>query len=455
MDKLRNIINRQGFMKIGSIFAIFAILLTSFLFTTNAYAALSKDVDIKHIQLGCGVGNRTFTGTANYLGASQDHLVVKLDGVTKIHSHTEPSNWQFTANVAPGNHTIEAWIYNAPNTNNNNHSASHSDIDAHEKWNFHVSNCNVTICHATGSNNNPFNKITVDDDAVDGDGNSDHNRSGHQNGQDIIPPGPWDTNGRNWNATGQAIWNNNCNVPTTPTTAPTTQPTAEPTTAPTTGPTSGPTTTPTEEDCTLLGGENTWEEDWYKDPDQESFGADAGAGYTIDKVCVSYLEHRESSKQHAFTEDGWISVEEGLTFNFWSLFGFVGQANAQEAGNCVGISGIGTQTATALQGNSCSLVSVSFHRALAPTATPTPTAPPSPHGDGLSDGRCSGCTTPAPTGQVLSSAAAGGDPYKGVLGASTMANTGTFEDVVLNVFAVLGALLVAAGYFSYTKEKKT
>ena len=74
-------------------------------------------------------------------------------------------------------------------------------------------NDNVTICHATGSNNNPYVKITVDDDAVDGNGNSDHNRSGHQNGEDIIPPGYWDQNGRNWDAEGQAIYNNNCNIP--------------------------------------------------------------------------------------------------------------------------------------------------------------------------------------------------------------------------------------------------
>lgn len=68
----------------------------------------------------------------------------------------------------------------------------------------------VTICHATGSNSNPFEEITVDDDAVNGNGDSDHNRDGHQNGEDIIPPGSWDADGRNWTATNQAIWNNDC-----------------------------------------------------------------------------------------------------------------------------------------------------------------------------------------------------------------------------------------------------
>lgn len=68
----------------------------------------------------------------------------------------------------------------------------------------------VTICHATGSNSNPFEKIGVDDDAVNGNGSSDHNRNDHQNGEDIIPPGPWDVDGRNWTTTNQAIWANDC-----------------------------------------------------------------------------------------------------------------------------------------------------------------------------------------------------------------------------------------------------
>lgn len=79
----------------------------------------------------------------------------------------------------------------------------------------------VTICHATGSTTNPYNKQTVDDDAVDGVGNGDHNRDGHQNGEDIIPPGSWDADGRNWDAQGQAIYNNDCEVPTPPVNPPT------------------------------------------------------------------------------------------------------------------------------------------------------------------------------------------------------------------------------------------
>ena len=101
--------------------------------------------------------------------------------------------------------------------------------------NVFASNDNITICHK--NNGSGWSKITVDDDSVNGSGGGDHNTSSHQGGQDIIPPGSWDNNGRNWDATGQAIWNNNCNVPASPT--PTTAPTATPT------PTNTPSATPT------------------------------------------------------------------------------------------------------------------------------------------------------------------------------------------------------------------
>jgi len=66
----------------------------------------------------------------------------------------------------------------------------------------------VTICHATGSASNPYVQITVSENAVrEGRG---HNRDGHQNGEDIIPPGPYDSDGRNWDADGQTIYNDDC-----------------------------------------------------------------------------------------------------------------------------------------------------------------------------------------------------------------------------------------------------
>ena len=66
----------------------------------------------------------------------------------------------------------------------------------------------VTICHATGSATNPYVQITVSENAVrEGRG---HNRDNHQDGEDIIPPGPYDPDGRNWDAASQTIYDDGC-----------------------------------------------------------------------------------------------------------------------------------------------------------------------------------------------------------------------------------------------------
>ncbi len=82
-----------------------------------------------------------------------------------------------------------------------------------------------------------------------------------------------------------------------------------------------------------------------------------------------------------------------------------------------------------------------------PTATPTPTSTPSNGGgtgggDGHSDGlsSCPQCTQ-APHVQ-------------GVLGASTMASTGTFEQNAMNLSAVLGALFTSLSGVFYLRTKK-
>jgi hypothetical protein len=96
---------------------------------------------------------------------------------------------------------------------------------------------NVTICHRTNSVSNPYTMPTVDESAVDGDTGNDNGQGDHtthtgpvfdfnnpppppHNGDqwgDIIPP--FDENGNprpegaptlNWNAAGQAIFNNDC-----------------------------------------------------------------------------------------------------------------------------------------------------------------------------------------------------------------------------------------------------
>ncbi len=62
------------------------------------------------------------------------------------------------------------------------------------------------ICHATGSESNPFNVITPNTAGI----LMGHVGNGHQNGEDIIPPVPYYLPaGQNW-VSGQAIWNNDC-----------------------------------------------------------------------------------------------------------------------------------------------------------------------------------------------------------------------------------------------------
>lgn len=79
----------------------------------------------------------------------------------------------------------------------------------------------VTICHSTGSNSNPY--IQQHPSASgDVDGHNDHNGGVFPADPwgDIIPPFDYDEehySGKNWNTAGQAIWENDCAVPTPPT----------------------------------------------------------------------------------------------------------------------------------------------------------------------------------------------------------------------------------------------
>jgi hypothetical protein len=76
----------------------------------------------------------------------------------------------------------------------------------------------VTLCHATGSTTNPFVVLTVAESAA----YNGHLGSSHQNGNDIIPPFEFQGNtySQNWDANGQATFNNNC-IPTNATPTPT------------------------------------------------------------------------------------------------------------------------------------------------------------------------------------------------------------------------------------------
>lgn len=92
----------------------------------------------------------------------------------------------------------------------------------------------VTICHRTHSETNPYVQITVDEASVDGDNGNDHGKGDHlfeHTGPvwtpgakaagvywgDVIPPFYSDGvtltgyPSLNWNAAGQAIFDNGCN----------------------------------------------------------------------------------------------------------------------------------------------------------------------------------------------------------------------------------------------------
>lgn len=91
----------------------------------------------------------------------------------------------------------------------------------------------VTLCHATGDASNPYEQRTLDGEAFIAEGHGDH--SG-----DIIPPSLIVVRGNvayfpgsNWDANGQAIFNNSCIVQvTTPTETAQPTPTETPTTDP-------------------------------------------------------------------------------------------------------------------------------------------------------------------------------------------------------------------------------
>lgn len=99
----------------------------------------------------------------------------------------------------------------------------------------------VTICHATDAVNNPYVRLTVDADSADGDTANDNGQGDHSEHTgpvatseavaqqlkdlktawgDIIPAHD-NYAGLNWDATGQAVYNNNCNYATVPTPTPT------------------------------------------------------------------------------------------------------------------------------------------------------------------------------------------------------------------------------------------
>ncbi|HYK08618.1 MAG TPA: hypothetical protein VEW42_03935 [Candidatus Eisenbacteria bacterium] len=92
----------------------------------------------------------------------------------------------------------------------------------------------------------------------------------------------------------------------------------------------------------------------------------------------------------------------------------------------------------------------------APIATPTamPTNAPSNNGGSTSNdsGDGLGCATHDCSGNQAGATSAG--PIQAVLGASTMAGTGTFENSVMTLMLVAGLIVLSLGGISFAKENK-
>lgn len=115
----------------------------------------------------------------------------------------------------------------------------------------------IRICHATASESNPYVNIEVDSSSIENPNDKKYLNGHGDHEKDIIPPftfGETQFLGRNWDDTGQMIWNNDCKIiAPTPTPTPTpTEPTPTPT-EPTPEPTE-PSPTPTPTDIPAGGG---------------------------------------------------------------------------------------------------------------------------------------------------------------------------------------------------------
>jgi len=143
-----------------------------------------------------------------------------------------------TSSYAPGTYNLEIdlpecnWqidLYTGPLQADLNPSYGHVgstliDWAANEGNNCDDEDGKAEICHRDANANQPYGpkRIEVNYSAIDGDGESDH--MGHtgpvfpgvgEDGKwgDIIPPVEGVTDGLNWTAEGQAIYNNNCQIP--------------------------------------------------------------------------------------------------------------------------------------------------------------------------------------------------------------------------------------------------
>lgn len=229
----------------------------------------------------------------------------------------------------------------------------------------------VIICHATGSNSNPYvtESPNIQNDGSLSGGHLNHTGPLYPSADwgDIIPPythGSFSYAGMNW-PSGQAIWANGCNIPGAPT--PTPSPTPSPSGTPL------PTCNPDDEDCSTPTPTPT-------------------AAPQFHSVC------RELS--------------------------------------CVLVDGAGS--------NSCAT-----DNDCAPAASPTPLVCT---GDTHPDAAGTSCVGFSGTGPGPSN---GGGPTGQVLGASTMAGTGSFTENLFMAIMGVGATLSSAGFVLLKKASKS
>jgi hypothetical protein len=92
-----------------------------------------------------------------------------------------------------------------------------------EIFDFEMAPEQIAICHRTNSESNPYESISVDHSAIDGEGANDHTshegpvfEEGLKDEKikwgDIIPPVHNVTEGQNWTEEGQLIWSNGCSA---------------------------------------------------------------------------------------------------------------------------------------------------------------------------------------------------------------------------------------------------
>ncbi|WP_131682550.1 hypothetical protein [Pseudarthrobacter sp. YALA5] len=145
--------------------------------STNPYVQITMNVNGLH-----GHGN------ANHQ-LSED--IIPRNSVLKDGSNLDKVDWWNAGCVKPGG------AVKPPG------GGGHGNDD-HEK---------ITICHATGSEKNPYVVVTIDLHGLNG-----HANANHQHTEDIIPPNKGDVKpeGQNWTDHGKAIYNNDCKAADVP-----------------------------------------------------------------------------------------------------------------------------------------------------------------------------------------------------------------------------------------------